>query len=295
MARAARAVGAFAAAACAFAASVALAQSLPRVHVEKISLQPDRSVVAPGVPFHVRLHVHLKEPGIDVASLAILPDITNAQIIADERQTVSSASGSDFVEDLTLESDAPGVVTLANAHVDAIDPKTGKPFRYAAATVRVKVEGPTPADRAAEADMRRMLVTAAAWIGGVAAVLLVVLLAAALWLRRPRKPAPPPPAPASFPEIEHRPPPLQPYERVRLAAQTLANAPSRANAVALRTELFAVAGVSAGSTLRDALARTNDPALRRALASAERAAFAPEADLAVAIDAVVEAVAALPS
>jgi hypothetical protein len=277
------------------AAGVAVAQSYPHVHVEKISLQPDRSVVPTGVPFHVRLHVHLKEPGVDVASLTILPEITNAQIIADERQTVSSASGSDLVEDLTLEADAPGVVTLANAHVDAIDPRSGKPFRYAAATARVKVEGPTPADRAAEADMRRTLITAAAWIAGVAATLLVLLVLGALVLRRPRKPAPPPPPPASFPEIDYRPPPLQPYERVRLAAQALANAPSRANAVTLRTELFAVAGVSAGSTLRDALTRTNDPALRRALASAERAAFAPDADLAVAIDAVLGAVAALSS
>jgi hypothetical protein len=295
MARATRALGALASAACAFTASAAFAQSLPRVHVDKISLQPDRSVVAPGVPFHVKLHVHLKEPGIDVASLTILPEITDAQILADERQTVSTAAGSDFVEDLTLAADAPGVVTLANAHVDAIDPKSGKPFRYAAATARVKVEGPTPADQAAEADMRRALVTIAAWIAGVAATLLVFLVLLTLWLRRPRKAPSPPPPPASFPELEHRPAPLQPYERVRLASQALANAPSRANAVALRTELFAVAGVSAGSTLRDALARTNDPALRGALASSERAAFAPDADLALAIGAVLEAVASLSS
>ncbi len=258
------------------------------MHVDAVSLRADRSEVAPGVPFHARLHVHIQEPDVDVAAMAYLPDVSGAQIIADERQTAVTPAGSDFTEDITLQADKPGVVVLTNAHVDAIDPKSGKPFRYAAPTVRIRVVGPSADDRF-QSRLRQLALVLGAWVGGIALVALLLILSLRRIAERPRKPRPVPPPPPPVQFVQPAPPALAPLERVRHATDVLAHAPTRGNAVRLRTELFSVAGVSAGGTLRDALSHVHDPDLGRALVASERAAFAPDADLAHAIGEVVDA------
>ncbi len=272
-------------------ATHASAQTLPRVHVEAISLRPDRASVAVRMPFHVRLHVHIREPGIDVAAMVILPDITGAQIVADERHTSSvSAGGSDFTEDLALVADRPGIVTLSNAHVDAIDPQKNKAFRYAAGAARVVVVGPSVAERVAEAN--RALLARIGWSLGVAAAvaLAILLLARQKFARRMRRPKPVPVVPPLVTKPVATEPVVTARDRVLRAAAAVRRTRARGDAVEVRTQLFALAGVASGRTLRDALAHTSDVALRRALIAAERAAFASDADLPAGIDAVVIAV-----
>ncbi len=250
----------------------ALAQtSLHVLHVESLGMRADRTRVHVGEPFHLAIHVRVRE---DVAALDELqiPDVGTMQVLGDERRTIHSAAGTDVVETLTLEPSARGRFTFAPAYLDAIDGRDGKPKRFSAdhpVTVVVDLPGPLGADPGRL--LRRLAGGLLVALGlGLALVLLVLL---GRMRRRREPPAVPAPQPVA---VAPPAPPRSPRDEVAAALRAYRLAPSAAALAGLRAALFAAAGAAPGATLRDALGATADGRLRGALLAAERAAFGPD-------------------
>ncbi|HTD38663.1 MAG TPA: hypothetical protein VK669_14220 [Candidatus Limnocylindrales bacterium] len=269
MARARRSLTAALAAALLAAIPAAPAWALRALHVDALSMRADRAQVAVGEAFHLAIHVHVREK-LSTLDELVLPDVGTMQTLGDERHVSVSPSGTDVVETLTLEPTQSGTFTFAGAYLDAIDARTGKPSRFSANSVRVVVAQPAPRLGEALWSAVRLLITVLLWALVVAAAIAAVILLIR-FRRRPRPIADvaPPVVPAP------RPAPRSPRDAVAEALRAYRDSPANGSLLRLRGALFAAAGASEGATLSDALARTNDAALRDALVAAEHTAFGP--------------------
>jgi hypothetical protein len=240
-------------------------------------MQADRRVVAPGDAFHVTIHVHVREKRDRLDEL-VLPALSNAIDLGDERRRVAAADGTDFYETLTVAASVTGSAQFTPAYIDAIDPATGRGMRYSSQPLTVRVtDGASLADSAGGAlagllrTVLRLLVAVAFAVAGA--------IAYVLWRRlRPRRPRIPRPAPAAPAASAPAGDPL------RAAFAEYRAQGSGAALDALRAELFVRAGARPGATFADAMTAlgSRDPALLRVMAVAERARFGPERERAAA-------------
>jgi len=266
------------------AANAALAQGLPALSVTALSMRADRTTIAPGVAFHVTIHLHATQPHADLVSL-VLPETTNLTILGDEKHTSPRPDGTDYEEVLTVAGIALGEATLSPAFIDARDPsRGGKPFRFSSNALHVRVTAESPAP---ELRVWRALGTAFLWIVAAIAIVALAIFALGFSARVRRRPADYVTLPPARPVAPS--PPARPVDRaapVRAAATTLRATPNRANAAALRAALFAFADARSEETLGSLLERVpvSESALRAALRTAERATFVDEANLHGAIE-----------
>ncbi len=248
--------------------------SLRALHVRDLSMRADKTHVRVHEPFHLAIHVHVNE---NVAALdeLVIPDVGTMQMLGDERHTTHSAGGTDVVETLTLEPALAGRFTFTPAYLDAIDARDRRPKRFSAnRPVTVVVDAGAPLTESVGNALRQLAAGALILLGvGIAIVALIALARRRRRRERPVVPAPPPAAVVQPPAAA--PPPSTPRDAVAAALRAYRVAPAAAALSALRAALFAAAGVASGVTLRDALAATNDHALRGALLAAERTMFGP--------------------
>ena len=113
----------------AFAPPAAVAQDLPLLHITALGLHADKRIVRPGEAFHVTVHVHVREKRDRLDEL-VLPALTNAVDLGDERTRVPAKDGTDFYETLTVAAGTVGTASFTPAYIDAIDPATGRGMRY---------------------------------------------------------------------------------------------------------------------------------------------------------------------
>jgi hypothetical protein len=268
-----------------------LAQDLPRLHITALGLHADQRVVRPGESFHVTVHVHVKEKRERLDEL-VLPALTNAVDLGDERKRVPAADGTDFYETLTVAASTVGTATFSPAYVDAIDPATGHGMRYSSQPLSVRVTSGTTVQDADSAALMRLLRNAILAIVTVVVVLTLAIVAL-VRLRRPRPRVAA--APISPPPLRVR-PARPPGDPVREALAAYRARGDDASLDALRNALFTRAGARPGATFADALRAlgARDPQLARVMAVAERARFGPvherapaARDLLVALDAYV--------
>ena len=274
----------------AFAPPAAVAQDLPLLHITALGLHADKRIVRPGEAFHVTVHVHVREKRNRLDEL-VLPALTNAVDLGDERTRVPAKDGTDFYETLTVAAGTVGTASFTPAYIDAIDPATGRGMRYSSQPLAVSVASGTTIEDADSGALSRLLRTAVLTIVA-AAVVLTAGIVAFLRLRRRSRSAPRPSPLPPLPARKARPP----GDPVREALAVYRARGDDDSLDALRNVLFTRAGAAAGATFADALRAlgTRDPQLARVMAVAERARFGPvherapaARDLLVALDAYV--------
>ncbi|MBV8600930.1 MAG: hypothetical protein JO359_05115, partial [Candidatus Eremiobacteraeota bacterium] len=222
----------------------------------------------------------------------VLPDTTNVVILGDEKRSRTDATGTDYLETLSVAAIAPGDATFSPAYVDGVDPSRGnKPFRFSSNALRIHVVGDVatlPLDpwKTYGSIILRATAALALALGLVIGFALVANRFAAR-----RKAFTPVPVARPIPQA----PPVQPIDRaaiIRTAAAHLAAERTRENAASLRFALFAYAGARSEETLSALLDRVPEDRsdLRAALRTAERATFVDAANLQGAIEDLLDAV-----
>jgi hypothetical protein len=253
-------------------------------------LHADKRIVRPGESFHVTVHVHVREKRERLDEL-VLPSLTNAVDLGDERKRVPAKDGTDFYETLTVSANTVGTASFTPAYIDAIDPATGHGMRYSSQPLSVSVASGNTIEDADSGALDRLLRTAALTVVAVLGVLGAGIFGLLRWRRRPRFAAWPSPA-TVLQTRKARPP----GDAVRDALAVYRARGDDASLDVLRNVLFTRAGAAPGATFSDALRAlgTRDPQLVRVMAVAERARFGPvherapaARDLLVALDAYV--------
>jgi len=256
----------------AFAPVAGAAQDLPRLHITALGMHADKRVVQPNEPFHVTIHVHVREKRDRLDEL-VLPTLTNAIDLGDERRRVPATDGTDFYETLTVEASTTGTAGFTPAYIDAIDPQTGRGMRYSSQPLNVRVaDGGAVSDADPDA-LSRLLRKALLIMGGVLLALILGVIALLRLARRPRRVAP---RPAPPPSVSGRVVVL-PSDPLRDALNVYRARADDASLDDLRSVMFTRAGAGPGATFSDALRAlgSRDPELGRAMAVAERARFGP--------------------
>jgi len=253
----------------AFTPAAMVAQELPRLHITALGLHADQRVVRPGQSFHVTVHVHVREKRQRLDEL-VLPALTNAVDLGDERKRVPAADGTDFYETLTVAANTVGTASFSPAYIDAIDPATGRGMRYSSQPLTVRVALGTTVRDADPGALRRLLRNTVLTIAGAGIALALAIVLIVRGRRRPRAvpvPAPPLPARRAGP----------PADELRAALAVYRSRSDDASLDALRNVLFTRAGAGPGATFADALRAlgSRDPQLARVMAVAERARFGP--------------------
>jgi hypothetical protein len=266
--------------------SVAQAAPYPRLHIVAMGMHADRRRVAPHDRFTVTIDVVVAQKRDRLDEL-VLGNFDDCTIVGDERRHKTLPNGdTQFLEVVTLEAGSPGIATISAAHVDAIDPKVGRPLRYSTDPVSVRVTAAVPID-STSASLAATFGRYARWLTVFFGALAFAVFGLGFALRRRRPRADAPPVIAQAPAVPLPAPP----NALALAFNAFALARDERTLFALRAQLFAEAGVPAGATLSDALARAGmRRSLRIALVEAEAAAFGPAAVRVSAGDALVEAV-----
>jgi hypothetical protein len=263
---------------------------LPRLHITALGLHADKRIVRPGESFHVTVHVHVREKRERLDEL-VLPSLTNAVDLGDERKRVPAKDGTDFYETLTVSANTVGTASFTPAYIDAIDPATGRGMRYSSQPLTVSVASGTTIEDADSGALDRLLRTAVLTIVAVVAVLAAGIFGLLRLRRRPRFVA----TPSAAPVLQTR-KVRPPGDPVREALAVYRARGDDASLDALRNVLFTRAGAAPGATFADALRAlgSRDPQLARVMAVAERARFGPvherapaARDLLVALDAYV--------
>ncbi|HEY5349867.1 MAG TPA: hypothetical protein VIJ64_09045, partial [Candidatus Lustribacter sp.] len=160
-----------------------LAETLPRLRVTALGMHADQRVVRPGQAFHVTVHVHVREKRDRLDEL-VLPTLTNAVDLGDERKRVPATDGTDFYETLTVAANTVGSASFSPAYIDAIDPATGHGMRYSSQPLTVRVASGTSVRDANPGALRRLLRND---VPMLAAVILAAVLAALALLRLRRR------------------------------------------------------------------------------------------------------------
>lgn len=247
-------------------------------------MHADRSRAGVASAIHVTIHVHVRE---HVASLdnLVLPDLSNLQILGDERRSHADVNGTDYVEALTVVGLAPGVAHMTPAHLDAIDARNGRPTRFSSndLTFRIDPAGGAPA---AAPDWRRLAWRVLLMTAGAVAGLFVLFALIRMRYGAVRESRPPAPQ-----QVELTLPVMPPRPALEGALARLRTRRTRDQALASRSALRDFAGAIPGETLDALLARLDGaaPALRAALRLAERAAFVGDARLQLGIDELIAA------
>ncbi len=241
----------------------AAAQGLRTLHVQALTMRTDRAVVAVGEDFHLTIHVRVAERVAELDDL-VIPDVGTMHVLGDERHVTHDSAGTDVDEVLTLEPAEPGLVAIAGATLDAVDARTGKPTRFTADPVRIRV-GPVTGGPPWERVIAGLVLAVALVIMGVLALVRIA---------RSRRSQPSAPAQAAVvvPSPAVAP---SPRDSVRAALHAYRAQPSRITLHALRAELYRASGAAPGATLLDALRTVHDERLIAALREADTAAFAP--------------------
>ena len=249
------------------------AQALPRLHITALGMHADKRVVKPGETFHVTIHVHVKEKRDRLDEL-VLPSLSNAIDLGDERRRVAAPDGTDFYETLTVSASTVGTSSFTPAYIDAIDPQTNRGMRYSSAPLNVRVASGTAVSDADPDALAELLRRAALTIAGIL-VVIVVLIALLVRLSRRKRSAPGPILTPTAPLMTRVVAPPQDPLRAALGAYRARG--DDASLDALRNVMFTRAGARSGATFADALRALGprDPALARAMAVAERARFGP--------------------
>jgi hypothetical protein len=268
-----RRIAAFAAVAVALTPVAALAQTLPVLHITQLGMHADKRVVKPGESFHGTIHVHIREKRDRLDEL-VLPALTNAVDLGDERRRTPAPDGTDFYETLTIAAQTVGTASFTPAYIDAIDPATGRGMRYSSAPLVVRVAEGTTIDDADPHALAGLLRNAALVTIGIFVLLAlgVVLLVRRARRHRGKMPPPPPPEPRTVRVVSST-----IADPLREALGTYRARGTDESLDALRNVMFVRAGAAPGATFADALRAlgSRDPALGRALAVAERARFGP--------------------
>ncbi len=266
------------------AAVAARADAYATLHVRSFTMSVDRATVDLGEPFHLRIATHIDERVAQIDDLT-LPDLAGFDSLGDERRCMSSATGSDCDEIVTLAATIPGTHTISGATFDAIDARNGKPSRFTADSIVVNVVGvPVPDQNGGVFEGLAFGILRAALILALVGIALFALVwGFALRRRKPR------PAFASAPAFVPGPEPSpDPDAWLRDLARTLEQDPSRASALRVRHALRAAMTARETETFADLRARgAAPPAQLAALGAVERAAFCEDDRVA---DAVREAV-----
>jgi hypothetical protein len=242
-------------------------------------MHADQRVVRPGQSFHVTVHVHVREKRGRLDEL-VLPALTNAVDLGDERKRVPSADGTDFYETLTVAANTVGTASFTPAYIDAIDPATGRGMRYSSQPLSVRVASGTTVQDADSGALMRLLRTAVLTIVAIVVLPAVAIVALVRVRRRPRRVASAPPLAAPLPARTGAPP----ADPLRAALAVYRARGDDASLDALRSVLFTLAGAVPGATFADALRAlgSRDPQLARVMAVAERARFGPAHERAAA-------------
>jgi hypothetical protein len=242
------------------------------LRITALGLHADQQVVRPGQSFHVTIHVHIREKRARLDEL-VLPALTNAVDLGDERRRVPAADGTDFYETLTVAAQTVGRASFTPAYIDAIDPATGRGMRYSSQPLSVRVALGTTAADADSGALMALLRKAALTVAAIVIVLAVIIVGLVRLARRPKRvvhvaPTAPPPAPRKAGPVSD---PLREALRVYRARG------DDESLDALRNVLFTRAGAGPGATFADALRAlgSRDPELGRVMAVAERARFGP--------------------
>jgi len=248
-------------------------------------MHADRRRVAPHDRFTVTIDVVVSQKRDRLDEL-VLGNFDDCTIVGDERRHTTLPSGdTQFLEVLTLEAGSPGTATISAAHVDAIDPKVGHPLRYSTDPVSVRVTAAPPID-STYGSVTSAIGRYLRWILVVGGAIAFACFGLGFVMRRRRMRPEAPPVIAQAPAVPLPAPP----NALALAFNAFSLARDERTLLALRAQLFAEAGVPAGATLSDALARAGmRRSLRIALVEAEAAAFGPSAARMKAGDALVEA------
>lgn len=242
------------------------------MHVLSFGQHADRLSVAPNEQFHVTIRAVVAEHR-DRLDEIVLGDLENCVIVGDERLHAPIKGGTEFIERLTLEAQAPGIATVTPAHLDAINAATGSATRYSTTEIiHVRVGSFAPFDSSFQSFMRGVRSV-------LAFVAIAVILIVVLWFALRKRRAVTPQAPPVVTVIP------QPVASIAASRDTQVTdaihayrmSRSTADLFALRGVLFDEAGVDRGATLSDALrvVGSGNAALRFALSAAERAAFGP--------------------
>jgi hypothetical protein len=263
----------------------ARAQALQRLTVQSFVLGADTTAPHVDVPFHLVLTLHVRERVAEIENLN-LPMLSALELLGDERETVSTPSGTQYRETVTVLAHNPGTITISPATLQAIDARDGKPKEWFSNSLTLNVVGaPSRVLRNAASALGagilaalRFILWLLAWVVGIACLAAV----AVLLMRRRRRIVPIPVSPAAqMPVVEraHR-------ERAQDALAVLRTERTRAAAVSVRAAIWRMVGASDGETLGDVLRRNRsaDMTLRDVLIALERSAFTYDSDLSAAID-----------
>jgi hypothetical protein len=267
-------------------AQASVAAPYPRLHIVAMGMHADRRSVTPHDRFTVTVNVVVSQKRDRLDEL-VLGNFDDCTIVGDERRHTTLPNGdTQFLEVLTLEAGAPGTATISPAHLDAIDPRVGHPLRYSTDPVSVRVLPAAPID-STYASVTAAFGRSIRWVLVTGGAIAFALFGLGFVLRRRRMRPQAPPVVAPAPAVPLPAPP----NALALAFEAFARARDERTLLALRAQLFAEAGVPAGATLSDALARAGlRRSLRIALVEAEAAAFGPGAARITAGDALVAAV-----
>jgi hypothetical protein len=243
------------------------AQPLARLHVDALGMHADRSSAPVGAAVHVTIHLHVRERLATVDNL-VLPDLSNLEIIGDERRVHTDSSGTDYVETLSVTGITAGAAHLTPAHLDAIDARNGKPTRFSSNDLTLRIGSQAPLPNPFAVAMRivwRAFLMSAGIVAGIA------VLIGLIRLRHKRER---PPVARAVPQAVQL-PPVDPRADLKRAVLALRAESTRIRALETRAALRRCAGASAGETLAALLLRldADETALRAALRLAERAAF----------------------
>jgi hypothetical protein len=254
------------------------AQALQRLTVLSFDLGADTTTPHVDVPFHLMLTLRVRERVSQIANLD-LPGLSQLELLGDERETTTTAQGTQYRETVTVVARDGGTVTLSPATLQAIDAHDGKAKQWFSNALTLHVAG---AASRAMANAARNVGAALLWLAGIACLVVIVALLA----RRRRRVVRPPPVVAPSPPA---PPPVifrTPAQRAQDALAVLRAERSRSAAIAVRAAMWRMVGASDGETLADVLRRTDahDRITRELLVALERSAFTYEQDLHGAIE-----------
>lgn len=283
MARRIRAALALLATLLASAPAAGSAQALQRLTVVSFDLGADTTAPHVDVPFHLMLTLRIRERVGQIANLD-LPELSQLQLLGDERETRTTAQGTQYRETVTVVAHDGGTVTIPPATLQAIDARDGKPKQWFTNGLTLHVAGASSRALNNAAGMvgavlsnaLRVLLWFLLWVIGIACVVAIFIL-----LTR-RRPAPTPePVTSPAPVIVRT-----PRQRAQDALAVLRAERTRSSAIAVRAAIWRMVGASDGETLADVLRRTNshDRVTRELLVALERSAFTYEDDLRAAID-----------
>jgi len=259
------------------ATAIVTAQSLQRLAVQSFDLGVDSTAPRVDVPFRLILTLRVRQRVAEIENLN-LPILAQLELLGDERETTSTARGTQYRETITVVAHDPGTITIGSATLQAIDARDGKPKQWFSNGLTLRVGG----------GPRRALGNAAStnlvlWIVGIAGIVAI----AVLLFRHPRRVVPMPiTSPSPEPPSLAAPVPRTRRQQAHDALVVLQAERTRRAAIAVRSAMWRMVGAPEGETLGDVLRRIDprDVPMRDLLVALERSAFTYDADLTAAID-----------